>query len=62
MRIYTEAMDLRAIRVELKLSQAALAERLGVTQATISRFESGDLKLDQRTKLAIEAIRQRDAA
>jgi transcriptional regulator with XRE-family HTH domain len=55
-------MDIRAVRQSLKLSQAALAERLGVTQATISRFESGLLKIDERTKLAIEALQLRSAA
>lgn len=51
-------MDLRTIRQEeLKLSQTELADKLGLHQTTISRFETGDLPLDKRTELAIEALR-----
>lgn len=49
--------DMRVIRQELKLTQAELAERLGVHQATISRFETGELPLDRRTELALLALR-----
>lgn len=49
-------MDIRSFRKSRNLSQAALAEKLGVTQSTISRFESGELPLDARTKLALDAI------
>jgi transcriptional regulator with XRE-family HTH domain len=49
-------MDIRATRRQLGLSQAELAERLGLHQATISRFESGRLTLDERTVLAIDAL------
>lgn len=55
-------MDLKATRQALRLTQSELAEKLGVTQATVSRFETGDLQVDERTKLAIEALRMRAAA
>lgn len=45
------------IRQELKLTQTELAEKLGVHQATISRFETGELPLDRRTELALRALR-----
>lgn len=55
--------DLRTIRKnDLRFSQAELADKLGLTQSTISRFENGELPLDERTKLAIEALRHKAAA
>lgn len=52
--------DIRTIRTEkLKLSQAELAAKLGVKQATVSRWETGELKFDERTRLAIEALAAR---
>lgn len=50
-------IDVRAVRQELKLSQAELADKLGLHQTTISRFETGDMPLDRRTELALEALR-----
>ena len=50
------------MRAELRLTQTELAEKLGVTQATVSRFETGDLRIDARTKLAIQALRMQAAA
>ena len=49
-------MDIRAIRKGLGLSQSELADKLGLTQPTISRFETGGLELDERTRLAVEAL------
>ena len=48
--------DIRAIRTRLGLNQAELASKLGIHQSTISRFERGDLTLDDRTRLALEAL------
>lgn len=50
--------DLRRRRQALGLSQTALAERLGVPQATISRWETGGHGIDQPTvlDLAIRAL------
>jgi len=55
-------MDIKAIRKSLKLSQAGLAARLGLTQGTVSRLETGVLPIDERTKLAIDALRMKAAA
>jgi transcriptional regulator with XRE-family HTH domain len=49
-------VDIRAIRADLKLSQAELADKLGLHQTTISRFETGDLPIDKRTELAVLAL------
>lgn len=51
-------LDIVALRKELDLTQAELAEKLGVHQTTVSRFETGDLPLDKRTELALEALRK----
>jgi transcriptional regulator with XRE-family HTH domain len=51
-------LDIAAIRKELNLTQAQLAEKLGLHQTTISRFETGEMPLDPRTKLAIEMLRK----
>jgi transcriptional regulator with XRE-family HTH domain len=51
--------DIRSIRRELGLSQEELGARLGLNQSTISRFETGELPLDERTKLAVDAILMR---
>jgi transcriptional regulator with XRE-family HTH domain len=55
-------MDIRETRKALGLSQAALAQKLGLTQGTVSRFEAGVLPLDERTKLAIDALKMKAAA
>lgn len=47
----------RDIRKALNLSQGELAAKLGLHQTTISRFETGDLPVDERTRLALEALR-----
>lgn len=49
-------MDVRAVRQELKLSQTELADKLGLHQTTISRFETGSLPVDRRTALALESL------
>jgi transcriptional regulator with XRE-family HTH domain len=40
--------DLRASREKLKLTQAQLAERLGVPSNTIARWERGELNNERR--------------
>jgi len=54
--------DMLAIREALKLSQAEMAEKLGLHQSTISRFERGDLPVDKRTLLAAQALLSAKAA
>lgn len=48
--------DLLTIRKRLGLTQSAMAEKLGLNQSTISRFERGDLAVDKRTQLAAQAL------
>lgn len=49
------------IRRTLGLSQAEMAERMGLSQSSISRFETGELPLDKRTLLAAQALLDRAA-
>ena len=55
-------MMLRDTRKALGLSQADLAAKLGVTQGTVSRMETGAQPFDERTKLAVDALRMRAEA
>jgi len=48
--------DIQTIRRALGLSQADMADRLGLHQTTISRFERGELPLDKRTLLAAQLL------
>ncbi len=48
--------NLRKARIEKKLSQKELADELGVTTATISRYESGERKLPVETAKRIAEI------
>ncbi len=48
-----EVMKLR--RQELGLTQKEVAARVGVTEATVSRWESGDIKNMRRDKIAAMA-------
>lgn len=50
------------IRRALKLSQAEMAAQLGVSQSTISRFETGELPTDKRTLLAAQSLLDGKAA
>jgi transcriptional regulator with XRE-family HTH domain len=54
--------NIRSTRTELGLNQVELARLLGLHQSTISRFESGDLSVDGRTRLALDALLMRAAA
>ncbi|QDZ07478.1 helix-turn-helix domain-containing protein [Sphingomonas panacisoli] len=54
--------DVRTIRRELGVTQNELAGLLGLNQSTISRLEGGALAVDERTVLALEALRARKAA
>lgn len=45
--------ELRQVRDRLKLTQVELAKQLDVPQATISRWESGKVKIQQPVILAL---------
>lgn len=44
----------------MRLTQIDLAAALGVNQSTISRLETGEMPVDQRTKLALQALMMRN--
>jgi transcriptional regulator with XRE-family HTH domain len=48
--------DMREIRRQLEMTQIELADHLGVQQSTISKYERGDLPIDKRTQLALDAL------
>ncbi len=50
-------IDIKTFRSEFGISQAALAEKLGVRQATISRWENESTVMDARTRLALNGLR-----
>ncbi len=45
------------IRKELSLTQTELAAKLGTDQSTISRWETGEVPINDRTELAMRALR-----
>lgn len=47
---------LKDIRENLGYSQAAMAEALGLSQSTISRYEQGVLDPDKRTMIAASTL------
>jgi len=52
-------MDIASERKRLGLSQAAIAAKIGVNQATVSRWESGELTPNSRDLIAVKtAIEQ----
>lgn len=55
-------IDVRTVRQTLDLNQTELANLLGLHQSTISRLESGSLEIDNRTRLALEALMSRPKA
>ena len=47
--------DLKRRRIELNLTMADVADKVGVSEATISRWESGDIANMRRDKIALLA-------
>lgn len=45
--------DYKGHRETLEMTQRALADRLGVSRETITRRESGALRIDEEAKLAM---------
>ena len=56
MRIVVIGSQLRAIRQELGLTQAALAEAIGVRPNTVARWERGELGISEPTTRLVERI------
>jgi transcriptional regulator with XRE-family HTH domain len=54
--------DFRNIRKAMGLTQQGLAELMAVTQATISRWESGEMKIDMRTATTLRSLQAIRAA
>lgn len=52
-------MDIRELRKALNMTQADLAEHLGVDHSAISRYETGAVAPDKRTLIALNAIFER---
>ena len=48
--------QLKAARADLGMTQAQLAEALGITQGTLSRMENGLVPINKRTELALSAL------
>ena len=55
-------MDIKATRKAMGLTQAELAQKLGVDHSTVSRLESGKLIPSDRDLLAMEALLARHGA
>ncbi len=53
-----DAADFVAARTELRLSQSAMAVALGVDQGTISRWESGKVRIPAAIQLALETLKE----
>jgi len=54
------ASEVSRIRKGLGLSQSEFAGVMGVAQGTVSRWESGVIKVDQRTLFAIRWMLEQD--
>ena len=54
--------EVKRIRESMGLTQDSLARLIGVTQATVSRWESGKLPVDTRTMLALKTLQAARAA
>ena len=47
----------RGIRRRLKVTQAGLADRLGVAQMTVSRWESGSAPVRRAMRMALQTLK-----
>ena len=50
---------MRGARRKLRMTQAAFAERLGVAQMTVSRWESGEAPVRAAMRFAINAVTEK---
>lgn len=55
---------IKIIREALDVSQAVMADMLGIHQSTLSRLESGEIPTNKRTLIAAQSLlaQQQDAA
>ena len=56
MRIVMSGRELRSIRQKLALTQAALAEAIGVTSNTIARWERGEMAISEPAARLLEKL------
>ena len=55
-RIVMTGRELRSIRLKLALTQAALAEAIGVTSNTIARWERGEMAISEPAARLLEKL------
>jgi DNA-binding transcriptional regulator YiaG len=55
-RIVMTGRELRTIREKLSLTQAALADAIGVTSNTVARWERGEMTISEPAARLIEKI------
>jgi DNA-binding transcriptional regulator YiaG len=55
-RIVVTGQELNALRQKLALTQAALAEAIGVTSNTVARWERGEMTISEPVARLIEKI------
>src|SRR3990172_6168736 len=53
-----DAAEFAAARIALGLSQSAIAQALGVDQATISRWEAGKVRIPASIELALATLKE----
>ncbi len=55
-RIVVSGRELRSIRQKLALTQAALAEAIGVTSNTVARWERGEMAISEPAARLLEKL------
>lgn len=55
-RIVMSGRELRSIRQKLALTQAALAEAIGVTSNTVARWERGEMAISEPAARLLEKL------
>jgi DNA-binding transcriptional regulator YiaG len=56
MRIVVTGEELHSIRQKLSLTQAALAEAIGVTSNTVARWERGEMAISEPAARLLEKL------